>query len=445
MDKDALKELGDISVSLAEIFNALGHENRVRVVLYLMEGERDLGDLIYAVGISKNGLINHLTVLMEAGIVKRVSRGTYSLTEDGMVYIRDATDQYLASERYREERRKRESRMYQWKRDKTSERVISNPAKYERCWFSYTGALTGCLRSLGISVDLVDVYGISGYGWVTNAMNKHLCPSAPSAFHSKLWEEIYTATEDLGYSIEIIRIPGEFQLDEEQKPTPESVANASKLFEAVRKEIEEDRPVIVWGLVIPEYGIVNGYKDKYYIASTYRSLFQNDDPVHYTGLMPPGGLHAIKFTQNTRLDKQTVVRNALKRGLRIATWDVPKVPNYTIGPDAYDTLAKNLTDEPHDENSYHGFSYTIACLHESKWGVAEYLKRADRVLELDLGDVIDSYSRVQKLVGECNEIVPFAMKEELEAHTCRKCSELLTEAKKCELEALEKLSGLLAK
>ncbi|MBD3206988.1 helix-turn-helix domain-containing protein [Candidatus Bathyarchaeota archaeon] len=419
MDKDTLKELGDNPAPIAEIFKALAHENRIKTVLHLREGEMDLGDLIKAVGISKNGLINHLTILIEAGIVERVSRGTYSLTKDGEAYLGEATDQYLASERYRKERRKRDSRMYQWKRDKMSERIITNPAKYERCWFSYPGALTGCLRSLGLEVDLVDVYGVSGYGWVTNAMNKHLCPSAPSAFHNKLWEEIYKATGDLGYGVEKIEIPGEFQLDEEQKPTPESVANASKLFENVKKEIDKDRPVIVWGLVIPEYGIVNGYRDKNYIVSTYRNLFQKDDPVHYTGLMPPGGLHAIKFTQSTQPEPETASRNALKRGLRMASGEVPRVPNYTIGPDAYDVLTNNLTDEPHDENSYHGFSYTIACLHESKWGVVEYLKRADQILEIELGYTIEHYSQVQRLVGECNEIFPFAMKGELDTVTAK--------------------------
>ena len=65
---------------IALILRALGHESRILAVSYLVDGERDLKYLIDETGISKNGLVNHLSILMDTGIVERVSRGKYKLT-----------------------------------------------------------------------------------------------------------------------------------------------------------------------------------------------------------------------------------------------------------------------------------------------------------------------------------------------------------------------------
>jgi hypothetical protein len=77
-------------------------------------------------------------------------------------------------------------------------KVVSNPAEYKPCWFSYQGAVQGVMNSLGVDVSLSDVIAVSGYGWLTNAMKKNLCTSAPSAHHSEIWRSNFKAIQNLG-------------------------------------------------------------------------------------------------------------------------------------------------------------------------------------------------------------------------------------------------------
>jgi len=431
---------------LAEYFKTVAHPARVKILTMLLEGEQGLGELVKGVSLSKNAVVNHLAVLAESRLVERVGRGEYRATVDGRDVVTSAAMVYMESTVRERKQREMVNRAYTegWRRATLSVKTISKPAAYERSWFSYQGAVTGVLKSHGVDVDLVDTLTVSGYGWVTNALRRRLCPSAPSAFHWDVWQMIYEATTDLGYAVEPFVIRDGFVLDEDRRPTPESVVNAKKQFEAVRKEVDADRPVVLWGLVIPEYGVVNGYRGEDYLVSTYRSLTgQPDDPVHYTGLMAPGGLIALRFTKPVEKAPAAVAADALRRGYRLATGDVPKIPEYVIGLEAYDVLVANLTEESHDENSYHGYAYTVACLQESKGAVTGYLRRVDNVLEPDLSGVAERYARVHGLTRECHEMFPYAFRGELDGVRCGRTAELLAEAKKAETEALDGLGRAL--
>ena len=225
MDDDHADKLRNNSGEIAEVLTALSHESRLLALSFLLDGEKDLKYLLEKTGLSKNGLVNHLSTLMDAGLVERVSRGKYGLTKDGAGYVSDMVDQYLVSERYRAKRQRIDTSMYQWRNQTVDEKIVSKPAEFKPSWFSYQGAVKGVLDSLGVEAEFSKIVAVSGYGWITNAMKGHLCPSAPSAFHGDVWTSIYNATENLGYKIEVTT-SGIFEWDESQKPTPESVKNA---------------------------------------------------------------------------------------------------------------------------------------------------------------------------------------------------------------------------
>ena len=322
------------------------------------------------------------------------------------------------------------------------EKTVSNPAKMQPSWFSYQGAVRGVLKRLGLDVELSDVIAVSGYGWITNAMKKSLCPSAPSAYHQEVWMGNYVAIENLGYKIDLIT-SGLFEWDDEQKPTPEAVVNAKKQYDAVVKEIDVDRPVVMWGIPIPEYGIVNGYKGEEYIVSNFRSLInQPDTPIHYTSLMAPGGLILIRFTEPKTYNPKQVAIQTLRRGYKLGTGDVPQLQEYVLGPEAYDVLIKNLTEEPFDENSHHGTAYTMACLMEAKWGVSEYLKKVDMLIEGDLVSVSEKYGELHQVLNKCHEAFPLGPGEMTEKK-CTRVADLLGEAKELETTALELLGNVI--
>ena len=111
MDDDHAADLRSNSGEIAIVLRALGHESRLLALSHLIDGEKELRRLLNETGMSKNGLVNHLSTLIDASIVERVSRGRYRLTKDGARYVRGAVDQYLASERYRSNRRKIDTSM----------------------------------------------------------------------------------------------------------------------------------------------------------------------------------------------------------------------------------------------------------------------------------------------------------------------------------------------
>jgi hypothetical protein len=202
--------------------------------------------------------------------------------------------------------------------------------------------------------------------------------------------------------------------DEERKPTQESVLNAKKQFDLIKKEVDADNPVVLWGIPVPEYGIVNGYKDEDYIVSTYRPLIgQPESQIHYNALMAPGGLMFKKFREPIAVNKNYAVLETIKRGYELGKGNVPHLGEYVVGPTAYDVLVKNLTEEEMDENSYHGTAYIMACLTEAKSAVLEYLIQNDSNVEPSLADAADLYGELSSVLRKCPMEFPMGTGEML--------------------------------
>jgi ArsR family transcriptional regulator len=72
----------------AQLFRALGHEVRVRVLEELRDGERSVGSLQEALGVSGSNVSQHLAVLRGEGIVSARREGTTVLysTADPRLY-----------------------------------------------------------------------------------------------------------------------------------------------------------------------------------------------------------------------------------------------------------------------------------------------------------------------------------------------------------------------
>lgn len=58
-----------VTEAKADLFKALGHPVRVRVIELLAEGERSMGELAAASGIELSHLSQHVSVLRRAGVV----------------------------------------------------------------------------------------------------------------------------------------------------------------------------------------------------------------------------------------------------------------------------------------------------------------------------------------------------------------------------------------
>lgn len=63
------RELNNKAAEAARLLTALANENRLAILCQLIEGERSVGSLVEAVGLTQSALSQHLAKLRTAGIV----------------------------------------------------------------------------------------------------------------------------------------------------------------------------------------------------------------------------------------------------------------------------------------------------------------------------------------------------------------------------------------
>ncbi|MFX0124638.1 MAG: hypothetical protein ACFFAE_13480, partial [Candidatus Hodarchaeota archaeon] len=236
--------------------------------------------------------------------------------------------------------------------------------------------------------------------------------------------------------------PNSYPLDEIDRN------RAVLLFNQIKTELNRlDRPIVLWGISIPEYGIVKGYEGNSYICSTYRhTLGIPETPVHYESLQAPGKMHAFILTEKWLLDKKRIVRNVLSRGLALAKGNYPNF-GYITGPEAFSEWAEVLENKPIDELSYHGNSHIAACQYEAKTKLVQFLSR---ILDnyhgesrKHLQNAQKSYDKVRTHLLKFTQLFPFAFEGKLEDNMRKKGAKLLRNMYLSENSAIESLEYVL--
>jgi len=429
---------------VSELLKSAAHPARIRVLAYLMQENCEFSDLMSHTKLSKTALANQLNHLVRMGLVQRVVRGEYALTVDGRELLSAAATVYQNSKRREENRREALQSRYtkSYVEEKImSRKVIRKEAVYQPCWLSYTGAMAGSLKALGIDCDIVDVGGYSGYAFLINVSKGTTCPSGPTALPSQTWRQIHKATENLGWTLEHYAYPHSYP-EVEGKHTAKEIEVARKLFEKIKREIDEkDRPVVLWGLVVPEYGIVNGYEGESYLTSTFRRLAkQPEDPIVFYDLKAPGCLEAFFFKNKVEPDYAQSGKEAVERAVHFAEAKVPILDNYVAGPAALDEWANVLDSLPEEKQNYHGNSYVAACVCEGRAISNEFLERLAKKhpgkhVEHLLA-AAECYARSAKLMEEFTQIFPFKFQGEMKLKERKKAAELLRQVNPLEEEAI---------
>ncbi len=437
--------LSESPKGVARLLKSAAHPARIQVLTLLIHGTCDFSQLMRQTKLSKTALANHMNCLMKMGLIQRVARGEYTMTMDGKEMLNAAMTVYRNSSRREEERR--EALLGRYTKGlvegkKLNRKVISKKVEYQPCWLSYTGAIAGSLKGLRVSCDVVDVGGYSGYAFIINVSKGLTCPSGPTALPSETWKQIHTGTESLGWTMEQYEYPHSYPA-EEGNPTPEEVKTAKELFEKIKKEIDEkDRPVVLWGLVVPEYGIVKGYEGNSYVASTFRRLNkQPETPIPFHDLKAPGCIDAFFFRDRIDEDAQASDKEALERAIRFAVAEVPILNNYVAGPGALAEWADVLENVPEEKQNYHGNSYVGACVAEGRAMSSEFLKRLaekyDREQSKHLLNAADCYKKGAKLMREFTGIFPFEFKGEMKRADRGRGADILRKVKPLEEKAIQ--------
>jgi DNA-binding HxlR family transcriptional regulator len=454
-DKELQRILAESPEGVAKLLRSAAHPARMQVLALLLSETNEFSELMRETRLSKTALANHLNRLTKHGLVQRVSRGKYVLTVDGKELLNAAAEVYRDSAQREDERRLQLRRLYtkgMHEKRKMSKKIVSRKAEYQPCWLSYTGAVAGCLTALGTKRDIVDVGGQSGYAFLINVSKGVTCPSGPTALPEKTWSQIFRGTEDLGWTIELYWKPLCYPA-KEGVVTSEERERARRLFQTVKHEIDKsDRPVILWGLCIPEYGIVNGYEGNSYVTSTYRSVAnpgKPEEPVPYDALEAPGGLEALFFRNKVEVNFKATDRLAIERAIRFAGAEIPIQRRYVGGPEALDEWADVLEHAPKEKQNYHGNSYVGACVCKGRAICAEFLKK---MTERNVGEqtkyLLEAsrcYERGATLMNEFTKVFPFKFKGEMKLEYRRKAAETLRKVKPYEEEAIKHMKKALEK
>lgn len=344
---------------------------------------------------------------------------------------------------------------------------------YQQCWISYLGAASGILKSLGKECDVVDIGGYSGWSFFVNVMKGALCPSGPTAHNAYL--HMNSGVSDLGFDIESYYIPRSFP-SKEGELSEEDDEKAKQLFDAVKTKIDKtNKPVILWGIPVPEYGIVYGYTEDSYLVSTFRNLHnQPDDPIRYDQIQAPGWMHFFSFNEEISILESQRDKDAIIRAFNFAIGQiklayskyadeegkpVPIKPleknsvyltseNYVTGPNAFIEWAdvlESVGDEPH---SYHGNSYVAECALEGKITAVEFLIRLKQKYEGKrqseyFNKAALAFTESLKILREFNSIFPFAFQGDMSQTKRKKGAKLLRKIHPHELEAIEHLRSAL--
>lgn len=407
---------------LAHLLGAFANETRLRILSTLLRRRQEFADLQGCVGISKTALAKHLNVLVSAGAIQRVGRGTYQITNDAADSLRSICQTYLWSRERRLSDAVRRVKLYSLaskeERQEMKKYEVKKKAEILPTWISYVGATTGVLNSLGIDVDRADVAGYTGYAFVVNVSKEGTCPSGPTA-HDAFFE-FPRGFEALGWKVDFSHKQVEGCGFEAGKVLTDGQKElALDHYKEVSKNLRlTERPVVIWGAPIPEFSIVNGVDDGKYIVSSFRShVGQPDDPLNYDQLQAPGGVMLISFKEQVK--KPDVAKadfEALDRAIDIAKGKYVEDFGYVMGPNAFEVWAKNLTTK---DALYGGNAYVGVCTQEAfAWAEMFLSRMAKRYKGKAQSKFLDaaakSFDKAQKIMDDFTKLFPFSWEREFQ-------------------------------
>ena len=98
------KEITDLIESLEfsfediiRILKSLSKDQRLRILIYLLTGEKRFDDLLAEIKLAKTALSNNLSKLLKANLIKKPKIGIYKLTNDGELFLRTIEHAYVSS------------------------------------------------------------------------------------------------------------------------------------------------------------------------------------------------------------------------------------------------------------------------------------------------------------------------------------------------------------
>jgi hypothetical protein len=240
---------------------------------------------------------------------------------------------------------------------------------------TFAAAVSSVLDFLGDKHPLWEIQGLSGYAFRI-LVHKETCPSGP---HHTNWKEIHPATlRRLGWE-------PNFFLHIDWNRTRALAEKREQMLRTITAALDQKRPVIVYDLYVPEWGLVTGYDESarelnvetflnlaHWKAVSYDKLGAFNLPILYA------------LDAGARLgsyDRESAYREALASAVRHYnlqeyTWR----PTVRDGKEAYSLWLSSLKSYPASKVLPEGVADYAAKFGEWRASAAKFCREAAKVL-----------------------------------------------------------------
>jgi hypothetical protein len=303
-----------------------------------------------------------------------------------------------------------------------------------RGWDTASCALWACARALGDTRSPAEVAAASGLAFRVS-LDAEVTLAGPHAYPWR--EELSAAAERLGYVAEVVS-------SSEPPGSPLHAAAAARAVELCRRGLAAGRPTLLWGVHVPEFGLVRGIEGDLLVVSGI--LDGVAPPVLPAGEVGRGEMpvvFALQLTDKIALPAPDAALATLRAALLHGRGPAPTLSGFSTGLAAFRTLLGALESGRVDPA---GLAYMAQRYAGARAAWVGWLPAAARVLELDLSEAERLWRRSAGMLGELAACHPFPPQGAILTSTAREeAHALAAEVLRAETAALDALESALAR
>ncbi|MFX0094865.1 MAG: ArsR/SmtB family transcription factor [Candidatus Hodarchaeota archaeon] len=386
--------IGSVEV-IADVLKGIGHPKRLEILIHMLTVPKSFKTLMEESGLKKTALANHLTQLQSKKLIEKLERGLYCITLYGRELLEATANAYHNSELRKQiwwdKHRRHYSRLVgidKMRRgiEMENRQILKGISKLswgKECTFM--GALEAALNFLGVSVDYVDLMGLSAAAFRLRFHQPEWCPSSAEG-HFDPYPE--TAMKALGYQ-------GQSVYKDDM--------NQGKIAQLIREEIDNGRPVVAIDLISPaDWGVITGYVGDKLLCRTYHDKTEKRfqkffNEIHGAERKDLGIIDDYNIADNfpwiifaiKEIDSTPNRIESIYESLRLAVELVQKekyLDTYANGFTAYNAWITNLENEDMfskmDKKTFNTYwhinGWIYDSLHDARYTATSYLQRIEK-------------------------------------------------------------------
>lgn len=313
--------------------------------------------------------------------------------------------------------------------DVMTKKVLSTPNSFEmhpNTWTTCASALYGLMEHTDRKYSLPMLMGLSGHAFRMTVFTGDIHIAGPTAFDFR--GILQQGLQNMGFTSRVVG--GEEMLPE---PGPNSNLIDSQLLsdkarekrelpkllpealELIHRSIDQGKPVLVWDLFIPEFGVIYGYDDEQRVLYAGDNCGHNNTvPYENLGRGLIEELFVLAIDEPFDISKTEMLKNALQMILRHYHGGEERFPRSVNGLEAYQVWLdayRNRSIEPN------GNAYNLAVVHDARLYAAAFLQELGDTWLVDVdvsAEIVDlskaaakKYREVSNQFAQICKLFPF--------------------------------------